>query len=84
LRSISDYQRFFFERRLEEDEGEGVRVRTLAEILEEEEMKGDRCRFYSPWGWERGIVVEEGEDGYVVVEAEDGTEFHVPAAEVRR
>ena len=74
MRSISDYQRFFFERRLEEDEGEGVRVRTLAEILEEEEMKGDRCRFYSPWGWERGIVVE----------AEDGTEFHVPAAEVRR
>lgn len=35
LRSISDYQKFFFERRLEEDEGEGVRVRTLAEILEE-------------------------------------------------
>lgn len=35
MRSISDYQKFFFERRLEEDEGEGVRVRTLAEILEE-------------------------------------------------
>lgn len=47
-------------------------------------MEGDRCRFFSPWGWERGIVVEEGGDGYVVVEAEDGTEFHVPAAEVRR
>lgn len=39
MRSLSDCQKFFFERRLEEDEevGEGVRVRTLAEKIEEEE-----------------------------------------------
>lgn len=39
LRRLSDCQKFFFERRLEEDEeeGEGVRVRTLAEKIEEEE-----------------------------------------------
>jgi len=39
LRRLSDCQKFFFERRLEEDTeaGEPVRVRTLAEKIEEEE-----------------------------------------------